>query len=110
MPRINVRFHPETLLKIRQWADQRDVSVNEYITEAVEKQLRREAGDYDLPTLEQQRLNQLIDAYVSLESRFESVEKVIVTMSNSIIGMVRGDNYLMDDDDGELSSAFGGGR
>ena len=33
-----------------------------------------------------------------------NLERVVVSMSESILGLARGDNYLMDDEDGELAT------
>lgn len=114
MPRVNVRIHPDTLERVRYWAEKRGQSANEYIVNATEAAIARENGDYDLPTLEQQRLAQLIDAFTGLESEISSLKDIVTKGNDALLGMVRGDNYLTDDDDGELGSvgqsrAFGGG-
>jgi len=54
-----IRLHPDTAQRVDYWRRQRELSSdNEYIVLAVEEKIARENGDYDLPTLEIQRLNQ----------------------------------------------------
>lgn len=70
--------------------------------EAIEEKIRRENGDYDLPTLEIARLGQLIDQMASLSTNVANLERVTVTGFDSLMGLTRGDNYLLDDEDGEI--------
>lgn len=101
--RVALRLESKTHERVLYWADQQGVSVNEYITAAVEAAIARENGDYDLPTLEIARLNQLVDETKALSTNVGSLEQVVTTMASSIIGLAKGDNYLFDDaEDGEL--------
>ena len=63
---------------------------------------RRENLDYDLPTLEIARLNELVDQVAALAKNSANLERVVTTGFDSLIGLTRGDNYLLDDEDGEL--------
>lgn len=100
--RIAVRLRKDTDQRARYWADKANLSVNEYISEAVEEKIRRENGDYDLPTLEQARLNQLIDEMRSLSTNVANLESVATNGFDSLLGLTRGDNYLVDPEDGEI--------
>lgn len=97
--RLSTAVDEETLEKVQYWAKKREVSQNVYLREALEEKLKRENGDYDLPTLEIQRLNQLIDAMTSMSQNLESLERVVVSGFESLLGLTRGDNYLLDTDD-----------
>ena len=97
--RVNVRLDPALRARVDYWADKRGVSVNGYIADAVAAAIARENGDYDLPTLEQARLAQLIESQTSLAN----LEKVVMSMADSIVGLMRGDSYLLDPEDGESS-------
>lgn len=101
-PRTNVRMHPDTKARVEYWAKKRGVSMNEYIEEAIEERIRRENSDYDLPTLEIARLNQLIDEIKALSTTNQALEGVVVRGFDSLLQLTRGDNYLLDEDDGEL--------
>lgn len=100
--RVAVRLHPVTNQHARYWSDKGGVSLNEYIVEAVEEKIRRENGDYDLPTLEIARLAQLVDEFRSLSTNVANLESVTLRGFDSLMGLTRGDNYLLDPEDGEL--------
>ncbi len=98
-----VRLNPDDKQRAEYWADKRGFSsVNEYVAEAVVEKIRRENLDYDLPTLEIARLNELVDQVAALAKNSANLERVVTTGFDSLIGLTRGDNYLLDDEDGEL--------
>ncbi|MFE6939567.1 hypothetical protein [Streptomyces chartreusis] len=98
-----VRLAPDDKQRAKYWADKRGFSsVNEYVAEAVVEKIRRENLDYDLPTLEIARLNELVDQVAALAKNSANLERVVTTGFDSLIGLTRGDNYLLDDEDGEL--------
>lgn len=103
-PRVRetVRLHRDTKERASYWADKANISVNEYLVEAIEEKIRRENGDYDLPTLEIARLNQIIDQMAALSTNVGNLERVTVTGFDSLMGLTRGDNYLLDAEDGEI--------
>lgn len=101
--RVVVRLSPDDKQRAAYWADRRGFdSVNEYIAEAVVERIRRENADYELPTLEIARLNQLVDEVKALTTNQGNLERVVISGFDSLIGLTRGDNYLTDDEDGEL--------
>lgn len=100
--RVVLRLHPDVRERVAYWAQKRNLSVNEYIAEAVDEQIRRENLDYDLPTLEIARLNQLVDEMKANSVNLANLERVVTKGFDSLIGLTRGDNYLLDDEDGEL--------
>lgn len=102
--RIAVRLRRDTDQRARYWADRDSVSVNEFIAAAVEEKIQRMNGDYDLPTLEQARLNQLIDQMKSLSTNVANLEAVTINGFDSLMGLTRGDNYLLDAEDGEIGA------
>ncbi|MDH2390100.1 hypothetical protein QCN29_15125 [Streptomyces sp. HNM0663] len=98
-----VRLNPDDKQRAEYWADKRGFSsVNEYVAEALVEKIRRENLDYDLPTLEIARLNELVDQVAALAKNSANLERVVTTGFGSLIGLTRGDNYLLDDEDGEL--------
>lgn len=98
-----VRLDPDDKQRVQYWAVKRGFSsVNEYVAEAVVEKIRRENLDYDLPTLEIARLNELVDQIAALAKNSANLERVVTTGFDSLIGLTRGDNYLLNDEDGEL--------
>lgn len=102
--RVAVRLRRDTDQRARYWADKANVSVNEYISEALEEKIRRENGDYDLPTLEIARLNQVIDQMAALSTNVANLELVTINGFDSLMGLTRGDNYLLDPEEGEIGA------
>lgn len=101
---VGVRLHPDTKERARYWAQRRGfASMNAYIVHAVEEQIRRENLDYDLPTLEIARLNQVVDEMKAMSTNVANLERVVTAGFDSLIGLTRGDNYLLDPEDGELA-------
>lgn len=102
---MKVRVFEDTRKRAEYWGARRGYSsANEYAEAAIEEKIRRENEDYDLPTLEQKRLAQLIDEMSSLATNVENLRMVATTGFDSIIGLARGDNYLFDNEDGELTA------
>lgn len=100
--RFNLRLHPDTVERVKYWAERQGLSVNEYFALAIEEKIGRANGDYDLPNLEAQRLNQLIDVVTALSTNVNNLETVTVSGFDSLLGLTRGDSYLQDEEDGDL--------
>lgn len=100
--RLTVTVDDVLFARVGYWADKHGVSMNEYILEAIKKAIAWENQDYPLPTLEQARLNQLIDQMAILSSNAKSLESMVQSGFNSLLGLARGDNYLLDEEDGEF--------
>ncbi|MEW1548459.1 hypothetical protein [Streptomyces tsukubensis] len=99
-----IRLSQDDKRRAEYWAAKRGFSsLNEYVAEAVAEKIRRENLDYDLPTLEIARLNELVDQVAALATNSANLERVVTTGFDSLIGLTRGDNYLLDDEGGELA-------
>lgn len=100
--RLTLRLTDEEFKLLEYWAARREMSINEYMIESLSHMIKRENGDYDLPTAEIARLNQLIEVVMSLSSNVKSLENVTVSGFDSLLGLTRGDNYLLEHEDGEI--------
>ena len=94
--RVSVTLDEELYERLKYWSDKREMSLNEYFKESLEHMIAYENRDYDLPTAEIARLNQLTDLILTLSSNQESLEQVIISGFDSLLGLTRGDNYLLD--------------
>ena len=92
--RITAVVTPDEMERIRYWAESHDVSVNEYVRLAVERAIRNENRDYDLPTLEIARLNQLVEAMNALSANVSNLEHIVVDTNDQFVRLTRGENYL----------------
>ena len=97
--RMTVRLDSAEYETVRFWASKIGISENDFVREAISLKIRHANGDYDLPTAEIQRLNQLIDLIGSLSSNISNLEDVTVSGFQSLISLTRGDYYLLDNDD-----------
>lgn len=97
--RVTVSLSPDEYQRLQYWSDRKNMSINEYLKASVEHMIAYDNGDYDLPTLEIQRLNQLVDVITTLSSNVNSLESVVISGFDSLLGLTRGDNYLLEDSD-----------
>ena len=100
--RVTATVTEETFKRLEYWSSKKGISINQYLNEAIDKAIAYENRDYPLPTLEQARLNQLIDIQAQLSSNIKSLESVVVSGFDSLLGLTRGDNYLIEHQNGEL--------
>jgi hypothetical protein len=100
--RVTATVTNDTFNRLQYWADRKGISINQYLNEAIDQAIAYENQNYPLPTLEQARLNQLIDQMTILSSNVNSLEKVVVSGLDSLLGLTRGDNYLLEHEDGEI--------
>lgn len=96
---MTIRLDVDTMERIEYWAARRQMSKNEYIAAAIDHMIAWENKDYDLPTAEIQRLNQLVDLVMSLNSNVRSLEQMTQSGFDSLLGLTRGDNYLLEQDE-----------
>ena len=104
--RIYGRLTKDDNARMKYWAESRGLSDSEFIEEALRYYIAHLNGDYDLPTLEQQRLNQLTDVIIELAAADRALSAVVTNGFKSLLSMARGNNYLMDADVGDFD--FGG--
>ena len=94
---FTVRVSESDYKKIEHWSKKHNMSMSEYINAAVDLKIRWDNQDYDLPPLEIQRLNQLIDVITCLSENQKSLEGVVISRFDSLLNLVQGDNYLLDE-------------
>ncbi len=95
--RCSFRVDEDEYNVIKYWAEKKGMTLNDFLLECVYNQIKYENRDYDLPTAEIARLNQLQDLIVSLSSNVENLETVVIDGFDSLLNLTRGDNYLLED-------------
>lgn len=100
--RFSMRMYGDDYNRLVYWADRFGMDKTELLVASMDHYIRWKNGDYDLPSAEIQRLNQLIDAVQNLITQQQEMMKMFVSGFDAIIGMARGDNYLVDDENGDL--------
>lgn len=99
--RHSMRMYPEDYDKLTYWAEKFDMSSADLLVTAMSHYIGWRNGDYDLPRAETERLNQMIDAVNNLASNQGNLEKSILSSFDVMLGIIRGQNYLVEEDDGE---------
>ncbi|MEK4529826.1 hypothetical protein NST38_30955 [Paenibacillus sp. FSL H8-0104] len=77
-------------------------STTDFMIRAAQHYVAWRNQDYDLPTAEMQRLNQLIDAMENMVSSNERLANTVTNGFDAMIGIMRGDNYLIEPENGDL--------
>ena len=100
--RLTLRLPEVDYEKLAYWAKKEEMSINEFVPVLLEQYIGIKNGDYQLPTLEIQRLNQLIETVNVLSRNMQSLESIIVNGFDSLLSLTKGDNYLLEDDDSDI--------
>lgn len=101
--RLTLRFPEVECQKLKYWADKQGCSINEFILLMLEQWIDIQNGNYQLPTLEVQRLNQLIEAQTVMSKDLQSLASLVISGFDSLLSLTRGDNYLLEEEDGEIN-------
>lgn len=101
--RLTVRLSQKDFERLEYWAQKKGRSINEFIVVLLDQYVDIQNGSYELPTLEIARLNQLIESQQVLSRNVASLESIVVNGFDSLLSLTRGDNYLLDAEDGELA-------
>lgn len=101
--RHNMRMYEEDSQYLIYWSTKFGMDQTEFLLTAMRHYVAWRNQDYDLPTAEVQRLNQMVDAVQNLAVRQEHLEKSVVNGIDALLGLMRGDTYLVEKEDGELS-------
>ena len=104
---LTLRVPEDVYQKMLYWSEKKEQSLSEYLMSALALKIRWDNQDYDLPPLEIQRLNQLIEVVTGLSENQRSLEGVIISRFDSLLNLTMGDNYLLDgsDDDSDDEDA-----
>lgn len=102
--RLTVRVDRATHERMRFWAEKSGAgSVNAWLIEAALEKISRHNGHIpDAGNLVLNRLGQLIDLNKSMQIRLDNVEAIFNEGIDSLLTLARGDNFLMDEIDGDL--------
>lgn len=99
---LRVRVPSDTYMQLEYWASKQDVSINEFVRDSIAHYVAWLNSDFQIPTLEQQRFNQILEHIDSLAISVRNEQQMIASGFNSLLGLTRGDSYLLEEDDGEL--------
>lgn len=96
--RLTLRLSEKDFDRLSYWAEKAGVSLNEFVVLILDRWIDIENGNYQLPTLEIARLNQLIDVIMTLSSNIQTLETISINGFDSLLKLTKGDNYLLEAD------------
>lgn len=96
--RVTATIDAKTYERIQFWSESKGISMNQFLSDAIDLAIDFENRRFPMTTMEMARMDQLIDGFKSLASNVNSLEHVITSGFDSLIGLTRGDNYLLDYD------------
>lgn len=79
------------------WSNQRGISINQYLYDALEHAIAWDNQDYPLPDIETARLAQLVDVVSGLKADINNMQMVVSSGFDSLLNLTKGDNYLLDE-------------
>lgn len=100
--RLTIRLSDSDFEKVSHWAEKEGKSISEFMAEAATFRMNWLCADYPLAPLEVQRLNQLLDIVTGLSHNIQSLERVTTSGFDSLLGLTRGDSYLLDEDGSDV--------
>lgn len=101
--RLTVRLTEKDFERLEYWSSKINASINEFIPIILDRWIAIENGNYELSTLEQKRLNQLIDVVKGLSIDIQNQGRIMSAGFESLTQLTKGDNYLFDShEDGEF--------
>lgn len=100
--RVTLRMYPQDQERLAYWANKAGESINEFVVTMLDLYVSIQNGDYAVPTVGINRLNQLIESQQVLVQNVASLEEIVVSGFDSLLSLTRGDNYLLEEEDGEI--------
>lgn len=107
--RVSLRFDEDIARAVEYWVEKEKlsdptVSMNSWVVDAILLKIRHKNGDFDVPSLLVNRINELIDSNASLATSVDNMQLVVTRGIDSLTSLARGDNsYLSDDVDPDLT-------
>lgn len=100
--RLTLRLTEEDFDKLSYWAKKADMSIQDFVPEILSQYVDIANGNFELPTLEAKRVNQMVEQIAVLSKNVKALEDIVVHGFDSLLGLTRGDNYLLEEEDGDI--------
>lgn len=92
---MSFRVNTKVEQQLHYWADKRELTLTEYITDAIREKIARENGDFDLPNIMVGRIAELVDSNNTMAVSFANMEKSFSSMMEFIAVMSRDPKYMI---------------
>lgn len=96
--RLECRFEADLADKIEYFAQKEGLSKTDFLEEAAKYYIAYLMGDFDISSPMVQRLNQMLEVMIGVDSRLSGLEDTTRAGLQSIMQLSRGENYLLTDD------------
>ena len=101
--RLTLRLTGKDFERLEYWSSKLNASINDFVPIILDRWIAIENGNYELQTLEQKRLNQLVDVIQGLSIDIQNQGRIMSAGFESLTQLTKGDNYLLDShEDGEF--------
>lgn len=98
--RLTLRLSENDFERLSYWAKRAgEPSINQFIPDLLDLWVDIQNGNYQIPTLEQKRLNQLVDVIKGLSIDIKNLQETTSTGFTTLTQMTKGDNYLFDENE-----------
>lgn len=98
MKRMELRIDDELYDQFKHFAEKQGTSVNQCMQDAMSWYMKYVYRDYDLPTAETVRLNQICEAVEGLQAIVANNTEQTKLGFKSVLGVMRGSSYLESDE------------
>ncbi len=92
--KMSVRFPEEAMKQVESWAKLRQVSINDWITDAIYLKLSHENGHYNVPDIMTARMNQLLTAQEAGSRQLENIENLVMQLFQTVLSLENGEDSL----------------
>jgi len=99
---FSLRIPTDVNDQLTYYADQFNMTKTDLLLMGASHYIKWRQKDYDLPTAEIARLNQLVESQKLMVSSFEQLSQAVTSGFDTMLGLHRGSNYLADDESGSL--------
>lgn len=96
--RMELRVDADLYEEFRHFAETQQTSINQAMMDAMKWYMNYVYHDYDLPTAEVERLNQLIVSQEGLSESVRSMQRTMINGFRAILGVMHGSSYLESDE------------
>ena len=90
--KMTLRFPEEAMRQAESWAQLHQVSMNDWITDAVYLKLSHENGHYNVPDLMTARMNQMLAGQEANTRQLQNVENLVMQLFQTILSIENGED------------------
>lgn len=102
MRRVTATLSQQKMMMLRYWARKKNMTINEYLRDAVESYIKWEQADHSKPTQEVERLNKRVEAVEGLRLAMYNLQRDVTTGFDTMSAVTHGENEFLNDVESDL--------